>query len=797
MKKNTYSLASIFFIFLFLFCCLPPVQAQDLLLEEVKKKVQGNLSLVEDFSGLLEVRVHLEEETSISETELKKNRERSMISRIPSFFDLLSTDEGRLLKSLPWIYLPPDYRVLQQTIPRLTTSADDPWLKLDDLYQTQLVGEATVNGRDAHLLQLKNPFYEQMIWVGEEFMAPLQIEIYNAAQNLVATIRYRDWRFFSDLWLPQRIEVFDRDNDLLMEVYYRNWTLNTGLSEEDFAAGFVDSDREIKELKKLLEEDPQNHNLLYRLALLYGRYDELGRARQLLEDAVQISERLEYYRHLISYYRRLGEAARARDTVQIALEAPGGREDPELLHLGARFSMEEGSFNRARSLLEEALELETEDRQLREDLFWVYRNLGQREEEYLERALELGEKLIELAPRRVDYYLSQAELLLILDREENALEYYQLALELDRDQPEVYIPLARHYEERGELAKSEELLREAVNRGGSWWHHRELGDFYFRHQEYSSAEQEFRYALALSPRQSDLTLSLGRAIMEQGREEEALELWMGAIGTSSSLALYLQLSELLLKYGLKEEAQSMLEEASQLFTTELAAADNENISRLIFRQGLMAFRDGDREQAQNKWREAVEIYPLPEALLWLAECHLQAGEPLEARSFWQQTLRAGGDRSIPLLGLGLSSLLTIDLNEALFYFRRYHQLYPETEMEAELANLIASWVLLEEQIGELEEMSQREEVIGEALVHQQEGSLSQAQSLYNRAFEDGHHQGAIYFYLGLNYLATADFDRAEKAFNLAQLQIEESREEIFDDLITLFSWLIKDPGQGF
>lgn len=164
-----------------------------------------------------------------------------------------------------------------------------------------------------------------------------------------------------------------------------------------------------------------------------------------------------------------------------------------------------------------------------------------------------------------------------------------------------------------------------------------LGDAYLAIGDYTQAESALRQALALAPRQPQVSLSLARALAKQGKEVEA-KYQLEHIATTGSLdpRLLCQAGMLLLELSEPALGEKYLRRA-------LKAAPEDAAPRLYW--GHFCLLAEDESVAIKHFRKAVELEPdLVPARLALADAALKLGRLAEAEEAVREAVRLAPDQ---------------------------------------------------------------------------------------------------------------------------------------------------------
>jgi tetratricopeptide (TPR) repeat protein len=197
-------------------------------------------------------------------------------------------------------------------------------------------------------------------------------------------------------------------------------------------------------------------------------------------------------------------------------------DDPAALLMRGEVLLALGKPAEARPFLERALAADPARERTNFQLATVLEGAGEPE-----AALEHFAREIELTSTneiKVLAQLNRSVLFAKLGRTAEAAAALEAALALDPDRPQVYGDLATYYLELGRLDEAAATLERGFEQGGfsSAQHYYVLGTRYYQESAYDKAIGAFEQALALAEGHADAERSLGAALDQLGREDEAL-----------------------------------------------------------------------------------------------------------------------------------------------------------------------------------------------------------------------------------------------------------------------------------
>ena len=258
---------------------------------------------------------------------------------------------------------------------------------------------------------------------------------------------------------------------------------------------------------------------------------------------------------------------------------------------------------------------------------------------------------------------------------ERAYRTARAEIELDSDDSDAHVDLARIAMEQGKLGEAVESLRVSAriqpDRADLHW---ELGLRLYDHRNYPEAEREFREVVNIAPEHSNGYRGLAMTQIYLGRPAEAEKSARQAhrLGPSFALNAY-WLGEALFQQGRKEEALTHFEEAGRL--SQNIPALNQRLCLLLTEKGRLdeaiaageravrrspksvnaqslllraLLKKGDSEPALAAARAALEVDPKnPAYHLLLGNALLLAGRREEALVEWKVVLDLSGSQNTP------------------------------------------------------------------------------------------------------------------------------------------------------
>ena len=209
-------------------------------------------------------------------------------------------------------------------------------------------------------------------------------------------------------------------------------------------------------------------------------------------------------------------------------------------------------------------------------------------------ALDRYDQALALAPDMAEVHYNRGNALVKLERATDAGTAYQRALALDPVFKPALVNLAALYQDVGQLAAAESLLRVAITEY-PWAAdlHRRLGALQRRQSRDGEAEASYMQALALDPKLAEAHYNLGNLDYDRGLRERAARRYRKVVELDPHHAgAYGNLGELQLKQGNYEAAIATWREGLRRLPGEV-----------IFYYGL-----GRALEAQGKTAAAIQHY---------------------------------------------------------------------------------------------------------------------------------------------------------------------------------------------
>lgn len=739
MKKKTVLLSCLFLLF---FTSL--AFASDESAEVYLKGVLKQLNLAENFQGEIVTRINFSETTLTYHTGVLRDGSRADVSTRHTFWQLKGTEKGRMIRAIPWFYLPPDFSLIQYALPiQRYSTVDEPLLRIGYDYDVQMVQE----NDQLLIFELTNGYLKQEITLDRQLNVIKQIKVSNAAGDLMAVIEYVNWKqYYSELCLPESIRVRGGDGRVILEMTYVNWKVNQGV--EGFAKVLpAEWNESVETLKMKILENPADDRLHMQLATLYKEEGFFINALEELDKALALNPKLEYREKMAQIYDLLGQTEEALKQMLVVVESK--ETGPRNFFLGTLYAKLNNPML-ARQAYERALEFDKDNVEYWQRLFWSYRNISFDDQRMLKRAIQVGEKLVVMQPDNYQFQLNLGDLYVENQQLALALEAFKKAQELEPEESLPYVKLAKYYEKSGRIDEAQKALQDAVKVMDHWWNYLQLGDFYLRQVNIEAALLAYEQSLQMNPQNTDLNIKIGKVLWQLGREADAKKYWFQALQfAEANIYTYIKVGEILQQYNLIEEAEEIFMRAIERFQLLEDQSIKPGLSQIYEKIGLIYL--GKNPTYALEWlTKAQQLQPRSKSSLYLGLWQLSQGQLNLAINYWTESRLLEGDDIEAILFLtvvqGLRGEIFGSLNQEL---GQIEQLLNVEQWE--LMNKFFSYFPV------IHDLKNQEETTPEAAKIKyklgmgffQQGDLNLARDYLNQAIELDQHYLKGNFFLGV------------------------------------------------
>ena len=425
------------------------------------------------------------------------------------------------------------------------------------------------------------------------------------------------------------------------------------------------------------------------LNLLGQLYEQAGRdpeAEAVFLRAMQADPRWsEPFHNLAALYMRQEKFSAA---VAPLVHAAGIDDSDPLLQaqLGVAFR-ESGRPEQALEAFERAWQIVPDDARLALDVALARRALGN-----TEGAIDAVEQAVEHDPGNPLPHMILARLYIDSDRVDYLVQapaLYRSVLELEPERVEVWVALARAYNQIAIRDEAEAALRQAIDLGLDTPEVRfQLGQTLSRQQQFAAAEQEYDRVLAARPDFGTAYYMRGEARFNLNRFDQALEDFQAAIAAmADDPDPILAAVKVYMVQGNLEAAESDL---------ALARGTNQSRARVELATGRLRVRQGRNEEALQALDETLRLDPsLIEAEYLRGQAQLKLGRLEQGRATlaeYQRKLNEQRRAEVERLRVGV-------VGRAQIYVMRGQVFLYEGRLDESLEQLVAASELAPESRG--------------------------------------------------------------------------------------------------
>ncbi len=370
--------------------------------------------------------------------------------------------------------------------------------------------------------------------------------------------------------------------------------------------------------EEVLNFDPNNVDAIHLLGVLDLQAGQNEAALKQLERAAKLNP------NAVNILSNLGTAQRRAGLTDAALATYQRAISIDKNHAESYHNL--GVLLRRQSRKEDALKCFKKAVELRPSYAEAIRNVAELEMQGddWQASLANTQEAVKQDPQDLQKQLRLAECSMKARRYEDAIEAFDTALTIEKDQITALNGKGLALKSLGRLAEAEVTLKRALEVDAtSFPAICNLGTVYQALKRFDEAKKQYRQALKIKPDSAESLNNLGGVLKEEGDIEGCIE------NCSKALELKPQLAS----------ARCNLASARQI--------------------------QGDFDTAIKLYKEAIEIQPdLPEALLGLGSVYAQAGELGDARNCYSRALFFHPDNCEAMLYRGIIGLLDGDYRNA-------------------------------------------------------------------------------------------------------------------------------------
>jgi serine/threonine-protein kinase len=178
------------------------------------------------------------------------------------------------------------------------------------------------------------------------------------------------------------------------------------------------------------------------------------------------------------------------------------------------------------------------------DSYWAL-YLETKDIEYVKMSESLYEKILLESPNDINSYLSLGKLHTNQGRFGTALASFQLALQYNPDNAEIFEGMANIYEQTGEIKLAEEYFSKALVVNPEYWDgYNDMGAFYLRQGRYSDAVDQFKVVTKLVPDNAWGYSNLGSAFWYLGNIDKTIDNFQKSLNLREDFSILKNLATL-------------------------------------------------------------------------------------------------------------------------------------------------------------------------------------------------------------------------------------------------------------
>lgn len=275
--------------------------------------------------------------------------------------------------------------------------------------------------------------------------------------------------------------------------------------------------------------------------------------------------------------------------------------------------------------------------------------------------------IIRNAPGKARAYNNFAVAISEKGRIDEAIPYYQKAIQMDSRYPDPINNLAVCYSMQGKIDQAIAILKQGIKLQPYYPEgYNNLASFLITKKEYEQARNILNAAVRMRPHYGKAWFNLGKIALDEGKHEEAFEYFKTActkadLDTEAGFKVYASVAlgvkkyddariayEKLLSFSPEDTSimtnlaniyviQEKFIEAEQLYAQLLKR--NPHDGRSWFNLGDLCYRVGKHEKALSCYTKAKELNPsVINSELRMADCHKALGNPGEARAILERVM---------------------------------------------------------------------------------------------------------------------------------------------------------------
>jgi tetratricopeptide (TPR) repeat protein len=268
------------------------------------------------------------------------------------------------------------------------------------------------------------------------------------------------------------------------------------------------------------------------------------------------------------------------------------------------------------------------------------------------------EQVATIQPGSVDAVYFMAEAKRLSGQYRDALDYYQIAVDVNGNFAPIYLGRAR-----ATLAlnpKNDVIadLNRAITLDENFTEaYIERAHYYIRKNDFNSAKADMGYAITLNPTSPLIQLDMARLLLAAGENEAALS------AAQKAKELDITMLEAYLVLGMAYRATGQIDQAVDVLEVYTTYSPNNAEAFMVL--GAAYFNRGDYETALKDINQAIQIDSTSsESYYWRGEIHLARGENDQAVNDFRQSFRYNATSFDAAIGIGRALIATQDYRNA-------------------------------------------------------------------------------------------------------------------------------------
>lgn len=272
---------------------------------------------------------------------------------------------------------------------------------------------------------------------------------------------------------------------------------------------------------------------------------------------------------------------------------------------------------------------------------------------------------IQIHPGAVQLHLKYAQVLLNKGQYDKALEYIELAENIESGNPDIQILKGSAWLVLGEDVKAERAFSSALDAAGSDMEEIlcNIGSAYVEAGETGRAMQYFERALLINPENEMALYELGFFNDQQGDFEKSTEYYNRYLDNDPfNYSVWFNL-------GISYNKAGKFEKAIEAY--EFAGVLNEDFTQVIFNIGNAYANMGKFNQAIIKYKEFLKFNPKnDDAWCYIGECYLNMEDYSNSEYHYHKAVELNKENDTAWFGVGLIMWVEQKLDESVVFIKK-------------------------------------------------------------------------------------------------------------------------------